>query len=152
MRATLLLSNSCVYVCQDLAGKYVENTRCVAEGFREEEEAVPSSQAASTLLLQEPPEVVYCVCRKGDDGALMLQCEDCQEWFHKDCLFYGSSSSSSSSFRHAVAIPCICYCTTCHVYVCVWAETCRGEGDDTACFLSSSRLSMVFSAEIVLDT
>ena len=26
------------------------------------------------------PEQVYCVCRKKDDGKLMVQCNECKEW------------------------------------------------------------------------
>lgn len=30
----------------------------------------------------------YCVCRGGDDGSLMVQCEKCEEWFHNRCVRY----------------------------------------------------------------
>ena len=32
------------------------------------------------------PEQVYCLCRKKDDGKLMVQCNECKEWFHDKCV------------------------------------------------------------------
>jgi len=29
---------------------------------------------------------IYCSCRLPDDGSKMIQCDSCNEWFHKDCL------------------------------------------------------------------
>ena len=29
---------------------------------------------------------VYCVCRGIDDGDVMIECEKCEQWFHKDCV------------------------------------------------------------------
>jgi hypothetical protein len=28
----------------------------------------------------------YCICRKDDDGKFMIQCDDCQEWYHGKCV------------------------------------------------------------------
>ena len=32
------------------------------------------------------PEKVYCLCRKKDDGKLMVQCSGCEDWFHGKCV------------------------------------------------------------------
>ena len=37
----------------------------------------------SSSLATEP---VYCVCRKPDDGQLMVLCDACYEWFHARCM------------------------------------------------------------------
>jgi hypothetical protein len=29
---------------------------------------------------------IYCICRKEDDGKFMIQCDDCQEWYHGKCV------------------------------------------------------------------
>ena len=29
---------------------------------------------------------IYCLCCKPDDGWFYVQCEECSEWFHPDCL------------------------------------------------------------------
>ena len=31
-------------------------------------------------------QLLYCTCRKPDDGSFMIECENCQEWFHAHCL------------------------------------------------------------------
>ena len=33
-----------------------------------------------------PPNVLYCVCRRPDDGSFMLGCDSCDEWFHGSCI------------------------------------------------------------------
>ncbi|KAJ3220153.1 PHD finger protein 3 [Dinochytrium kinnereticum] len=34
----------------------------------------------------EKGERVYCVCRKIDDGTLMIQCDSCWDWYHGPCI------------------------------------------------------------------
>ena len=36
-------------------------------------------------LLKEQ-RALYCICRKPDDGFLMIQCSKCLEWFHAACI------------------------------------------------------------------
>lgn len=31
-------------------------------------------------------EELYCVCRKPDNGTLMISCDGCEEWFHTKCM------------------------------------------------------------------
>ena len=31
-------------------------------------------------------EKVYCTCRGPDDGSLMVQCDQCDEWYHGRCV------------------------------------------------------------------
>ena len=42
----------------------------------------------SSLQIQpsKANEVVYCSCKQPDDGTLMIQCDECQEWFHGRCV------------------------------------------------------------------
>jgi hypothetical protein len=35
---------------------------------------------------QSEGEVVYCWCRRGDDGTSMVGCDGCEEWFHCACV------------------------------------------------------------------
>mgnify|MGYP000857978627 CR=1 FL=1 len=39
--------------------------------------------------LETPPELLqsekYCLCQSPDDGRLMVQCEECRDWFHPSC-------------------------------------------------------------------
>jgi hypothetical protein len=54
----------------------------------------PKSQKTQKILLEEsnPQNEQYCICRKGDMCALMIQCEYCYEWYHIDCLALNKSS------------------------------------------------------------
>ncbi|KAJ3271522.1 hypothetical protein HDV01_006573 [Terramyces sp. JEL0728] len=29
---------------------------------------------------------LYCICRQTDDGLFMIQCDDCKEWYHGNCV------------------------------------------------------------------
>ncbi|TKR71966.1 hypothetical protein L596_019494 [Steinernema carpocapsae] len=35
---------------------------------------------------EDPTKILYCVCRKPDDGKLMVACDKCGEWFHGACV------------------------------------------------------------------
>ena len=35
---------------------------------------------------QDDGQEIFCVCRKGDDGSLMIQCDECLEWYHGSCV------------------------------------------------------------------
>ena len=29
----------------------------------------------------------WCICRRGDDGVqVMIECSECKEWFHHECM------------------------------------------------------------------
>ena len=28
----------------------------------------------------------FCICRKGDNGSFMVQCDGCDDWYHGDCV------------------------------------------------------------------
>ena len=37
-------------------------------------------------LLQKKADITYCICKKPDDGRLMIQCDHCLQWFHHHCM------------------------------------------------------------------
>jgi len=37
-------------------------------------------------LIASGTEVNYCICKGKDDGRAMIQCDQCMEWFHCDCV------------------------------------------------------------------
>ncbi len=50
-------------------------------------------QADPALLLEaartkpdNDRELRYCLCREPDDGKLMVQCDNCLEWYHASCV------------------------------------------------------------------
>ena len=47
----------------------------------------PSPATAVPAPTEEPPTAaVYCLCRKPDDGSLMVECGGCAKWFHTRCM------------------------------------------------------------------
>ena len=41
---------------------------------------------------------VYCNCRLPDDGRKMVCCDNCQEWFHVDCVSTPDLTSNNNWF------------------------------------------------------
>ena len=54
----------------------------------------------SLVVYRQPPVItevesyIYCHCRCPDDGSLMVQCEECQKWFHAECENVKSEKSA----------------------------------------------------------
>jgi hypothetical protein len=42
----------------------------------------------------------YCLCRGGDDGSAMVECEVCAEWFHAACLGLGAKELGTSKRKN----------------------------------------------------
>ncbi|KAI9142533.1 hypothetical protein BKA69DRAFT_1013845, partial [Paraphysoderma sedebokerense] len=49
-------------------------------------------------------EVLYCLCRKPNDGSFMIQCDKCSDWFHGACV--NVTEEESSHFETYVCPPC----------------------------------------------
>ncbi|KAJ7504346.1 hypothetical protein B0H11DRAFT_1905589 [Mycena galericulata] len=45
----------------------------------------PAAQKSKQKRTKSPPPV-YCVCRKGDDGTPMVNCGECEDWYHFSCV------------------------------------------------------------------
>ena len=37
-------------------------------------------------VIKKELKVTYCICRRPDDGRVMVQCDKCKDWFHHHCL------------------------------------------------------------------
>ena len=37
------------------------------------------------------PNKLWCLCRRPDDGKFMIECDECGEWLHNDCVGLSSS-------------------------------------------------------------
>ncbi|KAJ6518807.1 hypothetical protein C8R45DRAFT_5653 [Mycena sanguinolenta] len=46
----------------------------------------PKSKSSKQQRVKSPTPAVYCLCRKGDDGSPMVNCGECEEWFHFQCV------------------------------------------------------------------
>ncbi|KAI7828627.1 hypothetical protein BC939DRAFT_61810 [Gamsiella multidivaricata] len=56
------------------------------------EEYLQNAQGVSIVVPSAPAErvtrskKVYCYCQKPDDGEVMIQCDNCRQWFHGACV------------------------------------------------------------------
>ena len=41
---------------------------------------------AGEIILDIESDNVWCLCRKGDNGKCMIQCDLCDEWYHGECV------------------------------------------------------------------
>lgn len=48
---------------------------------------------------------IFCICRRPDDGTLMLQCNYCSEWYHIRCV--GLDESSLTQLQEYKCPPCL---------------------------------------------
>ncbi|KAM6978101.1 CXXC-type zinc finger protein 1a isoform 2-T2 [Aplochiton taeniatus] len=45
--------------------------------------------------MQRPNAPVYCVCRRPDINCFMIGCDNCNEWFHGDCIFISEKTAKA---------------------------------------------------------
>lgn len=81
-------------------GEDLEGKQPFMSGAKANEAQAERDKAAAGFVgnIQHPDYDVYCICRGGDDGRIMVSCDACSEWFH------ASWCDNSSPFFVAVAI------------------------------------------------
>ena len=52
----------------------------------DEEDEDEDEDEALDLSDHENDETLYCICRSRDDGRFMVSCDQCNEWYHVDCI------------------------------------------------------------------
>ena len=62
-----------------------------------------------TLLDLRQKANAWCVCRKPDDGTVLMECSECQDWFHPACVNIHMSEIAieSSDFDYVCSL---CQC------------------------------------------
>lgn len=55
---------------------------------------------------------IYCICRKPDINCFMIGCDNCNEWFHGDCIRI--TEKMAKAIREW-------YCRECRGEACAWA-------------------------------
>lgn len=48
--------------------------------------ALLSKRSVRSLAFRRRQETAICVCRGGDDGRELVQCDECHKWFHLECI------------------------------------------------------------------
>ena len=71
-------SSSCRLLPPGTSAAALEEARAATQGNRKESPALIGS---------------FCLCQQGDDGALMIQCCSCDNWFHSRCIGLGDAAS-----------------------------------------------------------
>lgn len=49
---------------------------------------------------------VFCICRQPENGRLMICCDECDEWFHADCI--DLSEKDKETYKNNPDIDFIC--------------------------------------------
>ena len=57
--------------------------KCIEQGQMTPFPSAPGRNAEQAIEKTVP---IYCMCRLIDDGTRMIECADCQEWFHVACV------------------------------------------------------------------
>ncbi|XP_046372627.1 CXXC-type zinc finger protein 1-like [Haliotis rufescens] len=79
----------------------------IANQFR-----LPERQAKVNLLIKAMEQVagdgegepVYCICRTSDSTRFMIACDNCEEWYHGDCI--GITQSDARSIKRYYCDKC----------------------------------------------
>jgi len=59
----------------------------------------------TTAMKSSPREPLYCICRRPDiPGKLMIACDNCDEWFHGECI--GISKEQADTITNYVCSEC----------------------------------------------
>ncbi|XP_061166032.1 uncharacterized protein LOC133174957 [Saccostrea echinata] len=65
----------------------------------------PSTESAKSSDGDLTDSELYCFCRRPDDGGLMIQCDQCDGWFHGVCV--GVTSEEASSLDQYICPDCM---------------------------------------------
>src|SRR5690348_13285246 len=52
---------------------------------------LPERQSKIASILKQPE--VYCICRSTDSTSFMIACDNCEEWYHGDCIGINEAQS-----------------------------------------------------------
>ncbi|KAJ7760574.1 hypothetical protein B0H16DRAFT_1884744 [Mycena metata] len=63
--------------------------------------AIPKTKPKRT---KSPIPAIYCLCRKGDDGSPMVNCGECDEWYHFGCI--SLSENTADDINVYICAPC----------------------------------------------
>ncbi|KAH9056266.1 hypothetical protein EDB87DRAFT_1638219 [Lactarius vividus] len=65
-----------------------------ASSIKGKEKAVPKRSARNVGAKKEKEELLFCSCRGVDDGTPMVQCGNCDEWYHFRCVNLSEDDAS----------------------------------------------------------
>jgi len=72
-------------VVYDQTALRIHLTESFEKGFINLFPTVKKRRVNNRITMEESCSV-YCYCRLPDDGSEMIQCDGCDEWFHKECV------------------------------------------------------------------
>lgn len=74
-----------------------------SSGLKEEHDT-EQENVAKVIVESQQNEVLYCICRKQDTDQFMIGCDNCDEWYHGDCI--GISKQEAKKIKQF-------FCQTC---------------------------------------
>lgn len=79
----------------------------------------PTLPPKSTKLYNENSEELYCICRRPDNGELMVGCDGCDDWYHFKCM------KIDVKYQHLIARYFCPYCEIDGKGTTLWKRKCR---------------------------
>lgn len=61
-------------------------------------------QIVKTIENVDNPDTVYCICRSTDGTRFMIACDNCEEWYHGDCI--GITEKDAGHIKQYYCDPC----------------------------------------------
>lgn len=84
----------------------------------------------------------YCICRGPDNHRFMIACDQCEDWFHGDCI--GMDKYTGENLVQRYICP---NCTDGKMYVTRYKKMCSLEGCEKPARIYDSKMSSVFCGD-----
>lgn len=49
----------------------------------------------ASIMKEEDENLAYCICRSSDSSRFMICCDNCEEWYHGDCIMITEKEAKS---------------------------------------------------------
>lgn len=76
----------------------------MAQPFHLPERQAKVDQLVKTMEQIDAPDTVYCICRSTDGTRFMIACDNCEEWYHGDCI--GITEVDANDIKHYYCDKC----------------------------------------------
>ncbi|XP_052283775.1 CXXC-type zinc finger protein 1-like isoform X2 [Dreissena polymorpha] len=76
----------------------------ISHQFSLPERKAKVNQLVKTIDNVDDPDTKYCICRSTDGTRFMIACDNCEEWYHGDCI--GITETDANDIKQYYCGPC----------------------------------------------